>query len=100
MIKFMRREYDIDVVVNKIKITKAIIDPHYEDKHSESINDEVILHLIKKLDGKTFIREDRKSPFNYYVANRIKYNKKEYRLIWLLEDDQIYIGVVNAYRRS
>jgi hypothetical protein len=97
---FMRREYDIDVVVNKIKITKAIIDPHYEDKHSESINDEIILNLIKQLDGKSFEIEDRKSPFSYYVANKVKHNQKQYKLVWLLEDDQIYIGVVNAYRRS
>ena len=35
----MRREYDIEVVINALKITKVIIDPHYEEKHAESIND-------------------------------------------------------------
>lgn len=31
--------------------------------------------------------------------HKIDLNGKLYKLVWLLEDDQIYIGVVNAHRR-
>ena len=47
-----RREYDIDpILINRVYITKVIIDPHYEEKHKESINDELILKLVNKLSG-------------------------------------------------
>lgn len=29
----------------------------------------------------------------------MKYQGKRYKLVWLLEKDKMYIGVVNAYRR-
>lgn len=96
----MRREYDIEVVINNIKITKAIIDPHYEEKHAESIDDKIILSLIEKLNGESFEPEDKKGQYTYYVANKLELNKKFYKLIWLLEKNEIYIGVINAYRRS
>ena len=41
-----RREYDIRIVVNRKRISKVIIDPHYEEKHAESISDEIILKLV------------------------------------------------------
>lgn len=96
----MRREYDIKVVINKTKITKVIIDPHYEEKHAESINDEIILGLIEKLSGNSFEPEDIKGPYSYFVTSKMELNGKLYKLIWLLEDNDIYIGVINAYRRK
>ena len=66
----MRREYDISLVVNKRNISKVIIDPHYEDNHSESIDDQIILELIKRLDGGSFEPEDIKTPYSYFVATR------------------------------
>jgi hypothetical protein len=94
-----RREYIISITVNEILITKVIIDPHYEEKHSESINDEIILNLVKTLDGQNFEPDDEKSPYSYFVTDGIVFNEKAYKLIWLLEDHEIYIGVINAYRR-
>ena len=96
----MRREYDVKIVVNKTKITKVIIDPHYEDKHAESIDDQIILELVNRLDGKSFQPESVKSPYSYYVAEKMELNNKPYKLIWLLEDNKMYIGIINAYRRS
>lgn len=93
-----RREYAVDLIVNDIKINKVIVDPHYEEKHSESINDEIILNLVKTLDGKLFEADAVKEPYSYYVTDEIVIEGKKYKLIWLLEDHQIYIGVINAYR--
>jgi len=94
-----RREYAIQISVNGISITKVIIDPHYEERHAESINDEIILNLVKMLDGQYFEADEVKSPFSYFVSDKMEYMGKHYRLIWLLEEDQIFIGVINAYRR-
>ena len=94
-----RREYKTDIVINEIWITKIIIDPHFEEKHKSSINDEVIIQLVESLDGGEFEPETIDSHFEYYKGERIKLNDKLYRLIWLLEKGQIYIGVVNAHRR-
>ena len=94
-----RREYKTDIVINEIRITQIIIDPHFEEKHKSSINDEIIIRLVESLDGGEFEPERVDSPFEYYKGERIKHNGKLYRLIWLLEKGQIYIGVVNAHRR-
>ena len=95
-----RREYEIQITVNGIKISKAIIDSHYEEKHSCSINDDVILQLVNQLDGQFFEPEDIEVPYRYFVTDGMILDGKKYKLIWLIEDGEFYIGVVNAYRRK
>ncbi len=94
-----RREYKTNIVINEIRISKIIIDPHFEEKHKFSINDEIIIRLVESLNGGEFEPETINPPFEYYKGERIKFDGKLYRLIWMLEKDQIYIGVVNAHRR-
>jgi len=94
-----RREYAISITVNGCMITKVIIDPHFEEKHAESVSDEIILALVKTLDGQEYEADTENPPFSYFVTDKIMYQGKLYKLIWLLEDHDIYIGVVNAYRR-
>ena len=94
-----RREYDINLYINKLIISKVIIDTHYEEKHSESVDDEIILSLVRKLNNDTFEPVDIKEKYQYFVTEK-RLNDKNYRLVWLLEDGEIYIGIVNAYRRS
>jgi hypothetical protein len=94
-----RREYKTDIVVNEIRITKIIIDPHYELKHSASITDQLILELVNRLNGRMFDIKSSDSPY-FYFAEEIILRGKNYKLVWLLEDQQMYIGVVNAYRRK
>lgn len=94
-----RREYDINIVVNRIRVTKVIVDPHYEEKHAAVVSDDLILELVKTLDGQVFEPDDVAPPYSYFRTEGIELHGKRYRLIWLLEDGHIYIGVVNAYRR-
>ena len=93
-----RREYDVQLEVNGRAISKVIIDPHYEVHHSSSLNDQIILRLVRSLNGKEFEAVDQTGPYQYFVEDKILIEKRLYKLVWLLEDDQIYVGVVNAYR--
>ena len=95
-----RREYPFPVTVNGLKIETVIIDPHYEEKHSSSINDELILKLVQTLDGEFHDFVDEKSPFKFFVKNEIEVGDKLFKMIWLLEENQLYVGVVNAFRSS
>ena len=77
-----------------------VIDPHYELKHSDSISDEVILELVQLLNGGTFPIQEKIGQFEYFATDGLKMNEKLYKLVWLLEDNELYIGVVNAHRRK
>ena len=94
-----RRSYDVHLTINGRRIREIVIDPHYEQKHSRSINDDLILELVALLDGHFFYPEDEEGPYQYFVNDGLEINGKRYRLVWLLERDQVYVGVVNAHRR-
>jgi hypothetical protein len=94
-----RRDYKISITVNSRAVNRVIIDPHYELKHGDSVNDEIILSLIQMLDGKTFTPEVEDDGFQYFKTDPLELNGVRYRLIWLLEKNEIYIGVINAFRR-
>ena len=50
---------------------EAIIDSHYEEKHSESISDEIIVNLVNTLDGQNYEPDDEKPPYSYFVTDNI-----------------------------
>ncbi len=96
-----RREYPIRLIVNNRTLVRVVIDSHYEDKHKDSINDEIILELVNTLSGGQYEAEPKSlgGRFEYYTTDVNFYGQKRYRLVWLLEKEALYIGVVNAYRR-
>lgn len=85
------------IVINGVRVTQVVIDPHFEEKHSTSINDALIIKLVLKLDGRRELAVSKNGRYSYF-ATLIELNSKQYRLIWLLEDHAVYVGVVNAYR--
>lgn len=98
MLSAPRRTYSIrPITVNDRKIVQVVIDAHYEQRHGASMTDSLILALVAHLDGRREIPEARKGSYSYF-ATLVEHGTKRYRLIWLLEDQAIYIGVVNAYR--
>lgn len=99
IITVARREYKINLMFNEQQIVKVIIDNHFEGKHSDSIDDQIIFKLVSLLDGQIQLPEDSDPPYSYFVKDGIELNGKKYKLIWLLEDSCFYIGVINAYRR-
>ncbi len=94
-----RRSYPTQLTINGRKIIEVVIDPHYETKHASSIDDDLILELVKLLDGKFYKPEAAKDGFQYFVADPLEYEDANYRLVWLLEDEKLYVGIVNAFRR-
>ena len=49
------------------------------------------------MDGRIEFPETKTDKYSYF-ATLIELDERQFRLIWLLEDNAIYIGVVNAYR--
>lgn len=94
-----RRSYLISITVNDRAINEVIIDPHYEEKHADSVTDEIILDLVRKLDGRIFDPDDIDEEFLYFKTEPIELDGKNYRLVWLLKENCLFIGVVNAFRR-
>ena len=78
-----RRTYPVNLLINEVHITKVIIDPHYEDNHAESINDEIVLKLVALLDGGEFESNDIDPPYEYFVSDGLVLGEKKYKLIWL-----------------
>ena len=95
--KEKRTKYSLNITVNGIKITNVIIDQHYVLRHSDSITDSIILKLVQMLDGESFKPDDVDGYFQYF-KNFLVYEQKRYKLIWTLEQNNFYVGVVNAYR--
>ena len=60
---------------------------------------EILIHPDLQWSCQIIEPEDIDPPYSYFTRDRIELDGKFYKLIWLLEDHQIYIGVVNAYRR-
>jgi hypothetical protein len=92
-----RKEYKLVLTVNKKKISRVIIDNHYKENHPE-VNNEIILSLVKTLDGKIFPIEERKNGFEYFVAEPTYHKEKPYRLVLLLYRHDDFLGVINAFR--
>ena len=91
------------IKVNNITVKGIIIGQHYKDKHSESINDEIVMMLVLSLDEKLFDPDSTSKGIEYYVTDIQLKNEeakiKYYRLIWLFEGDHLeIIGVINAFR--
>lgn len=93
----MRRVYPVRMIINEWFIEKVVIDDHYELKHSESINDKLILDLVELLSNSTELRVSERDHYSYFVSE-LQLRAKWYRLIWLYEDNQDYIGIINAHR--
>lgn len=93
-----RRSYAVNLVVNGRQIDEVVIDPHYENKHSD-IDEALILELVNGLDGKAFQPEEREGEWEFFMLDRIGHRGKQYRLVWCMRDASPFLGVINCFRR-
>jgi hypothetical protein len=101
LLKSMQREYMLRLTVNSRKLSRVLIDSHYEIKHSGSINDAIVLELVKKLNGGTFEHDKvTKAGWEIYSNDPWYLDGKPYRIIWCLHPGETYLGVINVFRRS
>lgn len=94
----MFRIYEIQVVFNEERFNEVWIDPHYEEKHWDSMNDELILSLLTRLTEKPWTNQKQTKGFCFFEVD-VDFNSKLYRLIIVVPPDGSYLGVRNAYRR-
>jgi hypothetical protein len=93
-----RPEYGIKITINGRKLNQVIIDQHYREQHGESMNDQLILDLVRELDGGNFPIEMTQGEFQYFTVEPVFRSDKPYRIILLLCVTDDYLGVVNAFR--
>ena len=94
-----RASYSVCIFANGRKIRRVVIDSHYKLKHSSTITEALILDLANLLDGGDFTPEAKSDSYEYYMTENLVLNTKRYRLVWLLETKELFIGVINAHRR-
>lgn len=92
-----RNEYPLNLVINHNRIKRVIIDQHYKDKHP-SVTDEIILDLVRTLDGEDFPVESERGEYQYFAVEPVYQNERPYRLVMLLCNFEDYLGVINAFR--
>ena len=84
-------------MINGQIVNQVIIDDHYEKKHKSSIDDQLILNLVQIMNGRNEAPDSVNGQYSYF-ATLIEFEDKKYRIVWLLEDHAIYIGIINVYR--
>jgi hypothetical protein len=57
----------------------------------------VILDLIRQLDRSEQLPDNTKGDYQYF-SSLLFLETKQYRLVWLFEEDELYIGVITVYR--
>lgn len=95
----MYRQHSVSLTMGGHHLDEVWIDPHYEEKHKDSINDELILAIVKDLNGWLIVLSAVVGGYSFYEADGA-YDGKMYRLILVVPFDNRYLGVRNAYRRS
>jgi hypothetical protein len=93
-----RPEYPLKITINGRNLNRVVIDQHYRLKHGQSINDEIILDLVKTLDGKKLPPEKILGEYEYFTAEPVYRLEKPYRVVLVLCLTDDYLGVVNAFR--
>lgn len=92
-----RKEYSLQLTINLHQIKRVIIDQHYKIKHPD-VTDEIILDLIRTIDGQDYSIEDERGDFQYFTAEPVYKDDSPYRLVMVLCIFEDYLGVINAFR--
>jgi len=92
-----RKEYPLEVTINNRKLSRVVIDQHYQLNHPD-MNDDLILELVKTINCRSFPIEEEKDGFEYFTVEPVDFKNRPHRLILLLYLHDDFLGVVNAFR--
>jgi hypothetical protein len=92
-----RPEYPLKITINGRNLSRVVIDQHYRLKHGE-MDDQIILELLKTLDGRKFPPERIQGENEYFTVEPVYRLEKPYRVVLVLCLSDDYLGVINAFR--
>ena len=95
-----RPEYPLKITINGRSLSRVVIDQHYRVSHDESMNDQIILDLVRTLDGRKIPPERVQDEFEFFTIEPVYLLEKPYRVILVLSLTDDYLGVVNAFRTN
>lgn len=93
-----RKEYALRCVFNDRAFNRVVVDPHYLERHSNSVDDHLILNLVKALSGQRHQPISRQEDSEFFKIEPVRWQGKCYRLIVTICDGEAFIGVINAFR--
>ena len=93
-----RISYELNVTVNGRDFNRVVIDQHYKNKHADTINDQLILRLVNRINGRTLDLEDQNGDFQYFKVEPLIFYNQPYRLIITICIVEDFLGVVNCFR--
>lgn len=93
-----RNEYQLKITINGKKLNRVIIDQHYKAKHSATVDDRMILALIKTLNNEIFPVDREEDGFQYFRVEPVILNKSPFRLVLVIYIHDDFLGVINAFR--
>jgi hypothetical protein len=92
-----RKEYHLEIHINERHLNRVIIDQHYKKNHP-NVTDEIILDLVRTLDGEIFPIESEVDDFQYFTVEPVFRDHNPYRIVMVLCIFDDYLGVINAFR--
>ena len=92
-----RNEYPLKLKINHHDINRVILDQHYKEKHPD-LTDQIILELIRSLDGEDFPIENERGDFQYFTAEPVFKDDSPYGIVMGLCFFDDYLGVINTFR--
>jgi len=96
----IRKSYPCDLIINDWKLIRLETSQYYKTKPGrEMITDEIIIGMIKNLNGKRLTPDLKKRPshWEYFTLKAIQHESKFYRLICCHENNSSVWGVLNIY---
>jgi hypothetical protein len=93
-----RISYAVTINVNGRLLSRVVIDQHYKNKHGDTINDLLILKLVKMINGRSYEIEKQVDNFQYFTIEPLIFSNKPYRLVITICIGDDFLGVVNAFR--
>ncbi len=96
-----RNDYVLSLTINHRTIRRVIIDQHHRENHSESVDDPLILELVKELDQRVLDVEAERGDYQYFKVDPVFPSDsadRPFRLILVLCIHDDYLGVINAFR--